>query len=407
MTDQIRLLKPEEASESLALSEFAFQRKVAPEKREGMLADMRAEQTWGYFVEDRLAAKLTVLELETWIHGKAYGMGGIASVATWPEYRRQGMVGKLLSRALQAMKERGQDLSFLAPFSYAFYRKYGWEASIDYIRYELPAGRLPKPDLREGSRVARIEADAAELNPIYAAYAQRFNGMLKRTEAWWRKRIFQAKQGIVNLYVNPAGEPEGYIFYEVKEKVFTVHELAALTEDARRGIWRFIANHDSMIDRVVYHAPVGDPLPYLLEEPRIKQEIVPYFMARIVNVESFLRRYAFAGGESGGSPAAPFYLQIMDAQAGWNNGAFRIRPGIQGANEVVKLPAGAAARSELGEDGGPEVIACDIQTLSSLLMGYKPALLLHRIGRLRGSENEIARLQQYLPEQVPYLTDYF
>ncbi|TKH33755.1 GNAT family N-acetyltransferase, partial [Paenibacillus polymyxa] len=38
-----------------------------------------------------------------------------------------GMVSRLLTHALEEMKTAGQSLSFLHPFSFAFYRKFGWE----------------------------------------------------------------------------------------------------------------------------------------------------------------------------------------------------------------------------------------------------------------------------------------
>jgi predicted acetyltransferase len=407
--DPIRLLKKDDLQDSLVLSEFAFQYTVLPEERDEKLAGMASQQALGYFVEDRLAAKLTILELETWVNGKAFEMGGIASVATWPEYRRQGMVGQLLSRALHTMKESGQTLSFLAPFAFAFYRKYGWEAYIEYMRYEIATHQLLKPEVAAGSTLRRIEADSAVLNPIYEAYAKRFNGMLVRKGDWWRKSVFKRKYGIVTLYLNPAGEPEGYIIYQVKEKALTVHELVALTEDANRGLWRLISNHDSMIEKVVCQAPFGDPLPFLLADPRIKQEVVPYFMARIVDAEAFLREYPFNAVVEGASVDKPFYLQLRDGHAEWNNGIFRIQPAQGEGNEVVKLSEEHVFGVGAGGDKVEEqhVISCDIQTLSALLMGYKRASLLHRIGRLHGDPGEISRLERFIPERTTYLTDFF
>lgn len=407
--DQIRLLKQDELKDSLALSEFAFQFTMLPDEREERLAVMKSEQIWGFFVEDQLAAKLLILKLTTWINGKAFEMGGIASVATWPEYRRQGMVGQLLSQSLKSMKESGHVVSFLAPFAFAFYRKYGWETFIDYMRYEIASNQLPKPEVAEGSTLRRIEADAAVLNPIYEAYAKRFNGMLVRTEAWWSSRVFKPKKGIVTLYLNPAGETEGYIIYQVKERVLTVHELITLSEDATRALWRLISNHDSMIDKVVCQAPIGDPLPYLLAEPRIKQEVIPYFMARIVDAEAFLRLFPFNEVADGTEACKPFYLRLQDGQAEWNNGIFRIQPGSDEGNDIVKLDGERVFYSERGaeEDAVRDIISCDIQTLSALLMGYKRAALLHRIGRLHGSAAEITRLERFIPERTTYLTDFF
>lgn len=397
----IRLLQQDDYEQSLLLAQFAFQRKLLPDDRAQRLAAMDNEQIWGCFVDGQLAAQLAVLPLNFWINGQVYGMGGIALVASWPEYRRGGMVGQLLRRSLAGMREQGQVWSALAPFSYAFYRKYGWEAGIDYIRYEIDVGKLPRPEVVEGSQVRRIAADEEMLAPIYETYAASFNGMLARTPEWWRTRVFGNKEGIVSVYRNSAGEAEGYLFYQVKEKVLTIHELVCLTEEARLGLWRFISQHDSMISKVVCRAPVGDSLPFLLAEPRIRQEVVPYFMVRIVDVSQLLTTYRFASGDNTDNSAKPFYLLVDDAAAEWNDGLFRIYPQRTGSERVCKLDP------NITNNFLEPILSCDIQTLSALLIGYQSASLLHRIGRLRGDEEEVLRFEQYLPAATAYLMDYF
>jgi predicted acetyltransferase len=401
--EPIRPLKHEELEDSFTLSEFAFQYTLSPEDKAERLTYVKPEETLGFFVDNRLAAKLTIHELETWINGKPYAMGGIASVATWPEYRRQGMVGQLLAAALNKMREKGQTISFLAPFSFAFYRKYGWETYVSYNKYEITADKLPKWQAPEGSRMTRVEADWKLLSPIYEAYAQAFNGMLGRTELWWRTRIFKTKKGIVTMYISPDGVPEGYIFYQVKDRVFTIHELVALNEDARQGIWKFIADHDSMIEKVVCQGPSDDQLPFLLAEPRIKQEIIPYFMARIVDVQMFLQNYSFDSDAQGGHRAEPFYLAITDSQAAWNHGLFKVSVATSGHNEIMKLSD--EPRGDSHSDY--QVLSCDIQSLTALLMGYKRIAQLLQIGRLQGNPKEAARLDRIIPTRTTYLTDYF
>ena len=44
--------------------------------------------------------------------------------------------------------------------------------------------------------------------------------------------------------------------------------------------------------------PTDDQLPYMLPDPRVTRETVPYFMARIVDLQSFVEQYAFEGAGS-------------------------------------------------------------------------------------------------------------
>ncbi|HZG76641.1 MAG TPA: GNAT family N-acetyltransferase, partial [Paenibacillus sp.] len=159
----IRNLEPHELDESLTLSEFAFQYRVPPEEREARLASMKPRQQWGAFVDGTLAAKYTLLDFETWIHGVKFAMGGLAGVATWPDYRRQGLVAKLLAHSLETMRARGQTVSFLHPFSFPFYRKFGWEYYTDLKKVEIPMAKLP-PAPPETARVRRVANDGGLLD---------------------------------------------------------------------------------------------------------------------------------------------------------------------------------------------------------------------------------------------------
>lgn len=91
------------------------------------------------------------------------------------------------------MKEQGQTLSFLHPFQFAFYRKFGWETYTDYMKYEIPTAMLPKLPLQTGS-IVRVDEQIPLLNGIYRSYAVRYNGTLDRDEQWWKRRIFASKK---------------------------------------------------------------------------------------------------------------------------------------------------------------------------------------------------------------------
>jgi predicted acetyltransferase len=142
MDANIKNIENEYIGESLKLSEFAFQYELSAEERAERLARFKPELNWGYFVDGELAAKLIILPLTIGLNGRSFTMGGIAGVATWPEYRRHGMVKQLLMHALEQMREQGQTISCLHPFEFSFYRKFGWETYTDYKRYEIPLAHI-------------------------------------------------------------------------------------------------------------------------------------------------------------------------------------------------------------------------------------------------------------------------
>lgn len=385
----IRPITEEHFDESVALMQFAFQRQMPAERLDQLRADYRPEQEYGLFADDgRLLSRLSVLPLEVWIRGSKLAMGGVASVASWPDARRQGGVRRLLQHAFERMRENGQSISMLAPFSFAFYRKFGYESTIERKLYTLETKHLTMRADTPGS--VRIAAkDWAALDSVYSGYASQFDGALARDARWWEQRIL-SKPGLAAVYYDEDGRPQGYMLYEVSDRTLKVQDWAAVTEDARIALWTYAGNHDSMITQLTMEAPADDPLSFLVEDPRFKQEIQPYFMSRIIDAENFIAQYRFAGADRTSEVA----LTIMDAHAPWNEGSFALR-----------IEADGSARLARGAGGGG--LSCDIQTLTAMLVGHRRPAWLHRIGRLQGPVEQALELDRRVPGQRPFLADYF
>lgn len=397
--DEIRQLTDEERDASIDLQKFAFQFELTPEERERRKSYQRVQEHWGYFKDGKLASIMRLIPLEIFLQGTTLAMGGIAGVATWPEYRRQGQVGKLLQHSLQVMKDAGQSVSMLHPFSFAFYRRYGWETFIEYKKCTLLPDQLPATE-RVAGTMRRLDDPLAQwkvLDDIYEPYARQYNGMLKRGPEWWNHLLQSRKSGIAAVYYNEHDQAQGYLLYEVKNRRLDVKEFVALNMEAWHGLWYFIRNHDSMIEQVEIILPIDDPLTSLIDNPRIKQEIIPYFMARVVDMESFLRQFPFSISHDVQMPVQ-FSLTITDRYADWNNGHYLIEIDAQG-NKVVNKRKDSVAEYE--------GIVCDITTFSSMVFGYRKPSVLHAIGKIRGSAEEIAKWDRLLDWQTPYLADFF
>jgi predicted acetyltransferase len=395
MEGHIRNIELAKIEESLRLSQFAFQYDMSEEDRNERFANFQSEQSWGYFVDDQLAAKLVIHKLQTWINGVSFEMGGIAGVATWPEYRRLGMVKKLLVHAILKMKEAEQTVSYLHPFEFPFYRKFGWETYTEFRKYEIPKELIMNQFFTTGHM--KRTTDWLLLDELYKAYAQQFNGMLVRDEIWWKRYVIK-KSSMSAIFYDEAGLAKGYILYKVKNKEMNVEELVFLDESARKGLWKFIADHDSMIDKVVLKAPSNDQLAFVLANPRIKQEVVPYFMARIVDLIPFLEKFPITEGLD----KHKLELHITDEYAPWNNGMFTIKWGSSGKTKVKQIEA-----SESQKTKNTPILACNIGTLTAMFIGYQRPAFMQSIGRLQASDAAIELLEQLIPSRTTYLMDFF
>ncbi|TFE24732.1 GNAT family N-acetyltransferase [Cohnella luojiensis] len=393
---EIRQLREDDFEERTALSQFAFQYRLTPEQKESKRLTFRPEQDWGAFDENgRLLSALLLLPLETWIQGKSFAMGGIAGVATWPEARRQGCVNQLLVRALETMKNNGQTVSMLHPFSFSFYRRYGYEMTVERKKYTIETRQLPPRTQTPGQVKRMAKPDIEVLNGIYSAYASRYSGTLVREKDWWENRIL-TKGGQVAVYYNEHDVAEGYVFYQVEGNMLTIQDWASTSETSRVGLWTFVGNHDSMVAEVTTITAIDDPLPFLLADPRIKQEVIPYFMSRIVDAEAFVKQYPWMPGER----EEAVVLTLSDAHAPWNNGAFRLMLSASGEGRLERLE-GIAAESSGG-------LKCDIQTLTAMLIGNRKPSLLREVGRISGGSTEdAAQLERRIPERTTHLMDFF
>jgi predicted acetyltransferase len=394
MMSDIRLLTEEDYEDVFRLSEYAFQYQLTEEQKEFRKQWMSQQDILGDFENGQLTAKAHLLPFTVFIHGQEFNMSGVAGVATWPEYRRKGKVAKLLKAALERMNEKGECLSFLHPFQVNFYRNFGWELFASYKKLTIENKHLVLLAPTKG-RVERISREDAPqvLNPIYETYMLQYNGGLKRTPFWWELYVLKQDMHAV-VYLDEQNEKTGYMLYEMKNRHMNVQEMISLNEEAKRGLWNFICQHDSMAEKVTIITSVDDSLPYLLQEPRITQEIYPYFMARIVDLEKFLKAYPFV------KPEGTLFLHVHDEFAPWNSAIYQISESGVTVFRKEKENASCMHPPKRG-------LQLDINTATALLLGYERPLAFYKMGKLKGNEKEVEQLEKLIPQRTPFFIDFF
>ncbi|MFC4778900.1 enhanced intracellular survival protein Eis [Paenibacillus sp. GCM10023252] len=394
--NQIVKLEPDKYKDSLALSMYAFQVQLSEEQQQERLKLMQEEaaERWAIEVDGRIGAQLTILDLHVRINGQSIAMGGIAGVATWPELRRMGLVRELMHHALEQMRRKGQTISYLHPFEFYFYRKFGWESFSEMRKYTLEIGQLPPRAEVQGSIRRHSAPDYVVLGNLYKSYIERYNGALERTEEWWRNRVVPSNKNLLTaVYYSAGEEPAGYIIYEIRDRQWTTREMVWLNEEARTALWTFIGQHDSMLKEVVLEAPEDDILTYTLPNPRVKQEMKSYFMARIVDVEAFIEQYRFKPSNQ----TDQITISIIDHQAAWNHKEYEITILPSGEAKVVPLASQECGCVQIG-----------IGHLTALLLGSRRFSDLHRYGLLLHSSSEVVEvLERRIPAGVTYLPDFF
>lgn len=380
-------LKEDKFREALRLSEYAFQYKVEEERMQQQLTRMKeSHEVYGIMEGNDLAAKLHLIPFHIYIGKEKFKMGGVAGVATYPEYRRSGYVKELLQHSLQTMKKDGYTVSMLHPFAVAFYRKYGWELCANLLVCHMTKSDLVMKKQVIGT-VKRFnkENHSEEVEKLYETFAERFSGMLVRNEKWWLQAVYDDLT--LAIYYDKNQTAAGYMLYKIENYKMTVDEFVPLHNEARKGLWNFICQHDSMIKELEMTVSENEQLLYTLQEPRVKTEIKPYFMGRIVDVEQFLKQYEL----NWNNVQQEVILHITDSFAQWNNITVRI------ANHEITII----------EEPIDKGIKLDINALSTILFGYRRPLELNELELISGSEEEIRAFENVVPVRKPFIYDFF
>ncbi|HTE20047.1 MAG TPA: GNAT family N-acetyltransferase, partial [Armatimonadota bacterium] len=87
----------------------------------------REGDSFGARVEGRLVSAVHLCRRPVEWKGRTLWCGAIANVATYPEYRRQGLSRELLRLTIARMEETGMDFSMLFTGTHAHYAPLGWE----------------------------------------------------------------------------------------------------------------------------------------------------------------------------------------------------------------------------------------------------------------------------------------
>ncbi len=352
---------------------------------------LKKTESYGWFDGDKLASQISVYPMQVNIFGQMYKMGGVTGVATYPEYMNQGLMSTLIKTALDSMRANKQCVSMLVPYMIPYYRKKGWEIVTDKMTYTIKDTQLPKRREVSGM-VERVSIDSEDLRTVHDAFTRMRHGALKRNDLEWEEYWrWEADDVIVAVYYNEAGEPKGYLVYYIANDVFRIKELVYINQEARHGLWNYISAHFSMIEKVVGTNYTNEPMAFLLEDSEIQEEIEPNVMARIVDFESFIRKYPFDII----SIHDDLHFVIRDPVMECNCGDFSLRWDQQG-NTII----------ERGGTRG-ELVRCDIQTVTAMFYGYKRPTYLKRAERLDASDDAVRILEDIIPVEQPYFSDYF
>ena len=327
------------------------------------------ELRWGAF-DDAGSMVAAISTLRHWVSfaGHEIPIGEVHMVASLPEGRGSGNVRAIMGEVLHAFKARGDVFATLIPFSFAFYRKFGFELATRTLTQRVPIDQLA--DMSCDYAVSRVasEDDVLVVRKLYDAFASSRNlAELRGDAAWeykgdgeWGDRDFFHRDCPSYSYVlwDESGVPHAYvsfIFVTGDKGPFVgelkVSEIVYDSPEAFRGVLGFLYRMREKATHMTFELMDDIDLATILPEcEEVERTLGGHVMARVLDVPQALGLM----GHPAGSGA--YVLAVEDAFMPENGGSYRVTFETGRATSVEPTDVTAD-------------LAVTVQTLSQLVVG--------------------------------------
>ncbi len=169
--------------------------------------------------DNKLLSMIHINPYPMHMNGKTIQSAALSGVATNEDDRKKGYAGALIRIGLNQMKDRGIAFSFLYPFNYDFYKKFGYEVCYEEKAYRVTCQDEPKYQLRETK-------DVAVCTQIYSNFCKDLNGYILRNEAYMQIKFDEHYADNNKVYLIMSKDiPIGYCMFKKNDDEIKLEEL--------------------------------------------------------------------------------------------------------------------------------------------------------------------------------------
>ena len=307
------------------LGSYAFNMDHTEEQKQAYIEKNTFIDNYVDEVDGEVLSQIVSYPFEVTIKGQVMKMSGIGDVASYPETRGSGGIRNIFSTIFKDLHENDTELSYLAPFSQPFYRKFGYETVFDSEEIRIPKAVITQIKPEKKGKVKRVkwedEDTKAILKEIYRDTLEKVHGSVIREDYWWHYTMIK-KQKRVAICYDDNNMPQGYLIYGlVGASEFQIFEMAYCNSFALRKLMSFVSSHSGSFNEFVStNLPDKAVLELFTEISGITRKTYSYMMVKIVNFKQFIEKYPFKKVEK----EADFYVDIQDNNCEWNNGIFHL-----------------------------------------------------------------------------------
>jgi len=367
----IRPLRKNEKYKRDILFAEAFNMKPDIEQSKKEELNLEGEVFYGAFKDDgeTLMAQIAVIDYKSMYYGHVLTAAGIAGVSTLPEYRRSGCIREIFKYIFTSGSVKPYDASFLYPFSYRYYRKYGYERVLQHKTIKFPFSAIQFIPRNDSGVLYQSKDQLPELLALYNRFASRYNVCFYRENGkYFCDTPFKTGKYTYMWYNN--GKPEAYATFTIEGRTLNVSELVWLDKNSLLGLLGFLRMYEGQADDIWFSTlDKNNPLDLMIDADRsCSYGMYDGVMGRFMDIKKGLALYPYPE-ESG-----TLTVEVTGDFITSNNGVYHIEYG-----------GGRANVTYLNDETPDKSISTDIKisvcSLSRLLFG------------------------DVTPENIPYLLD--
>jgi predicted acetyltransferase len=308
----------------------------------------------------------------------------ITDVTTSATHRRQGLLRRMIEDDLADAVAAGVPIAALTAAEATIYGRWGFGPST--FRVSVEVDTTPGFGFRDFVDPGRVElVEPADAWPHVKAVFDTFHARQRGSVAWpspyedmhtgaWDPQSGGANRKLrAAVHLDATGAVDGFVLWKPGEdNTVKVDEMATLTPQAQLALWSFLGSMDRVAKVTFNLFHPDDPLMWALTDlNRVKTtEVKEFLWLRLLDVPRCLAARPWSADGS-------VVVEVDDPQ-GHAAGRFEVTT-ADGVATVTRT------------DDEPDV-RLTAETLGSLYLGAVPVRLLHRAGRLAGSDEAVRRL---------------
>ncbi|MGR3741305.1 GNAT family N-acetyltransferase [Companilactobacillus sp. DQM5] len=357
---------------------YSFNRKNSEYRKKFIKTRYNNSQPYGYFGNSQLLTSLLTIPFQVHIFESELNMSGISDVMSLPENISDVSAGSLLKVALKNMYKEEVELSYLAPFSFRYYRKFGYEYVFDRYCYSVKADKLSRIKTSNKGSFKKVSLNSVtqELKEFYSYTTKNESGGIIRPDWWW-DYLPQKHPDWELIEYTLSNEIKGYLIYLRTENEFQIKELIYSDFNAFNMLMNFVYRHLNSYEKFTYESPIPKNNLSIFSDPgAIELKVKPYMMARIVNLSKLLSKINLR---------EDIKLKVNDDIIEENNGCWNLN-GVKEKSFDIEI---------------------DIRELTQVLLGKTNMKELFKFGKIDGNYKKITEFDDQFSVKVPILREYF